>query len=94
MLLSIFFSLASDYAHYNPNKMFAELREMTNSLSDDGGKAAEERALAKGCHQIIQKLYNNPKYKTVLEEHSKLAQFLNKVLMKFAINRTTIQSRS
>uniref|UniRef100_A0A183BMX4 Secreted protein n=1 Tax=Globodera pallida TaxID=36090 RepID=A0A183BMX4_GLOPA len=39
---------------YNSSKLLDELRDMTNSLSDAGGKAAEERALAKGC-QIIQK---------------------------------------
>uniref|UniRef100_A0A914GPQ9 Uncharacterized protein n=1 Tax=Globodera rostochiensis TaxID=31243 RepID=A0A914GPQ9_GLORO len=45
---------------YN-SSLLVELKEMANSLSDAGGKAAEERALAKGC-QIIQKLQGNSKY--------------------------------
>uniref|UniRef100_A0A914GTA0 Uncharacterized protein n=1 Tax=Globodera rostochiensis TaxID=31243 RepID=A0A914GTA0_GLORO len=65
-------------ADYNPNKLFVELQEMTNSVSDAGGKAAEERALAKGC-QIIQKLHNDLKYKTVIEEHSEFARLLQSV---------------
>uniref|UniRef100_A0A914I0P4 Uncharacterized protein n=1 Tax=Globodera rostochiensis TaxID=31243 RepID=A0A914I0P4_GLORO len=65
-------------ADYNPNKLLAEFKKMTNSLLDAGGKAAEENVLAKGC-QIIQKLHNHPKYKTVIEEHSEFAQLQQSV---------------
>uniref|UniRef100_A0A183C294 Secreted protein n=1 Tax=Globodera pallida TaxID=36090 RepID=A0A183C294_GLOPA len=65
-------------AYYNPNKLFAELLEMAHSLSVGGGKAAEERALAKGC-QIIQKLHGNPEYPKVVAEHSEFARLLQSV---------------
>uniref|UniRef100_A0A183CMP8 Secreted protein n=1 Tax=Globodera pallida TaxID=36090 RepID=A0A183CMP8_GLOPA len=65
-------------ADYNSSKLLDELQNMTNSLSDAGGKAAEERALAKGC-QIIQKLQGNPEYPKVVAEHSEFARLLQSV---------------
>uniref|UniRef100_A0A914GTC3 Secreted protein n=1 Tax=Globodera rostochiensis TaxID=31243 RepID=A0A914GTC3_GLORO len=68
-----------NFADYNPNKLLGELQEMANSLSDAGGKAAEEMALVKGC-QIIQKLQgNSTKYPKVVAEHSEFARLLQSV---------------
>uniref|UniRef100_A0A914GRX0 Uncharacterized protein n=1 Tax=Globodera rostochiensis TaxID=31243 RepID=A0A914GRX0_GLORO len=68
-----------NFADYNSDKLFVELQEMTNSLSDAGGKAAEEMALVKGCH-IIQKLQgNSTKYPKVVAEHSEFARLLQSV---------------
>uniref|UniRef100_A0A183BMX5 Secreted protein n=1 Tax=Globodera pallida TaxID=36090 RepID=A0A183BMX5_GLOPA len=70
---------SADY-DYNSSKLLDELQKMTNSpLSDAGGKAAEERALAKGC-QIIQKLQGNPEYPKVVAEHSEFARLLQSVV--------------